>query len=224
MKVSDKGIAALVVHEGVVPAPYLDSVGVWTVGIGHTAAAGAPIPANMRRGVPDDLDEALRDVFAVFANDLERYAADVRRAVKVPMAQHEFDAAVSFHFNTGAIARASWVKHWNAGNKAAATKAIMNWTKPKEITGRRQDERDLFAHGRYPKGRATIWNVSTSGRVIWKPLRTLSPDDVLRLMQRAPIMPAPADVPDPVIDTRPAANPAMGFWATLFAAIFGRRK
>ena len=30
MKTSDKGIAFLVAHEGVVPGPYLDSVGVWT--------------------------------------------------------------------------------------------------------------------------------------------------------------------------------------------------
>jgi len=218
MKVSDKGIAALVAHEGVVPAPYLDSVGVWTVGVGHTAAAGAPIPANMERGVPDDLDTALRDVFEVFARDLERYAADVLRAVKVPMAQHEFDAAVSFHFNTGAIGRASWVKQWNAGNKTAATKAIMNWSKPKEIIPRRRDERDLFAHGQYPKGRATVWSVSSSGRVIWKPLRTLSPDDVLRLMQRTP-EPAPTPV---------TPKPATGsFWGALFAAInaiFGGKK
>jgi len=212
MKVSDKGIAALVAHEGVVPAPYLDSVGVWTVGVGHTAAAGAPIPANMKRGVPDDLDAALRDVFSVFANDLERYAADVRRAVKVPMTQHEFDAAVSFHFNTGAIGRASWVKHWNDGNKAAATKAFMNWTKPKEITPRRRDERDLFAHGRYPKGGATVWNVTEAGRVIWRPLRMLSPDDVLGLMRR------------PSFVDRAPDKPAMGFWASLFAAIFGVRK
>lgn len=46
----------------------------------------------------------------------------------------------------------------------------------------------------------------------------------------APIMPAPVDVPDLVIDTRPAFvdhtpdKPAMGFWASLFAAIFGVRK
>jgi len=228
MEVSEKGIAALVAHEGVVPAPYLDSVGVWTVGVGHTAAAGAPIPANMRRGVPNDLDAALRDVFAVFSNDLERYAADVRRAVKVPMAQHEFDAAVSFHFNTGAIARASWVKHWNAGNKAAATKAIMNWTKPMGITQRRRDERDLFAHGRYPKGKATVWSVSSSGRVIWKPLRRLSPDDVLGLMRHAPIMPKPPQpAVDPVIDTTPAKPPQRSLWvvlASLLASIFGKGK
>ena len=33
-------------HEGIVPAPYRDSTGLWTYGIGHTAAAGAPGPST----------------------------------------------------------------------------------------------------------------------------------------------------------------------------------
>ena len=39
---SPRGIVALASHEGLVPGPYQDSVGVWTYGIGHTAAAGKP--------------------------------------------------------------------------------------------------------------------------------------------------------------------------------------
>ena len=34
------------------PGPYLDVKGVWTFGIGHTAAAGAPDPATLPRGMP----------------------------------------------------------------------------------------------------------------------------------------------------------------------------
>jgi lysozyme len=60
--------------------------------------------------MPADLDAELTRVFEVFAKDMERFSADVNRAVKVPMKQHEFDAAVSFHFNTGGIGRATWVK------------------------------------------------------------------------------------------------------------------
>lgn len=33
MRTSDQGLAFIVAHEGVVPAPYLDSVGVWTFGM-----------------------------------------------------------------------------------------------------------------------------------------------------------------------------------------------
>ena len=66
MKTSSKGIAALVNHEDIVPAPYKDSVGVWTYGVGHTAGAGAPDPARMPKGMPADLDKALDDVFDLF--------------------------------------------------------------------------------------------------------------------------------------------------------------
>lgn len=220
MKVSDKGIAALIKHEGVVPGPYRDSVGVWTYGVGHTRAAGNPDPVSMPRGVPADLDEGLREVFNVFAVDLERYADAVRRAVKVPMAQHEFDAAVSFHFNTGAIARATWVKRWNVGDKGGAARGIMAWKKPPEIIPRREDERDLFLHGRYPSGKATVWGVSQSGRVIWKPLRTLSQAQILGLMKR------PAQPPAYKPHTDTPKQPTTGFWAAIMAllASFKRKK
>ena len=56
MKMSDRGRAELAGHEGIVPGPYLDSVGVWTFGVGHTANAGAPDPRAMPRGMPQDID------------------------------------------------------------------------------------------------------------------------------------------------------------------------
>ena len=55
MRTTDRGLLALVRHEGLVPGPYLDVRGVWTFGIGHTAAAGPPDPARMARGMPADL-------------------------------------------------------------------------------------------------------------------------------------------------------------------------
>ena len=92
MQMTDRGLLALVRHEGIVPGPYLDSVNVWTFGVGHTAAAGAPDPRTMPRGMPSDLDAALRDVFAVFRRDLAKYEADVARVVgSRSVAQHEFD-------------------------------------------------------------------------------------------------------------------------------------
>ena len=59
MQTTDRGLLALVRHEGIVPAPYLDVKRVWTFGVGHTAAAGAPDPARMPRGMPADLDAGL---------------------------------------------------------------------------------------------------------------------------------------------------------------------
>ncbi len=106
-KMSDRGLLALVRHEGIVPGPYRDVKQVWTFGIGHTAAAGDPDPAAMPRGMPADLDTGIREAFGVFRADLARYEAAVLRAVKVPLEPHEFDALVSFHYNTGGIAKAA---------------------------------------------------------------------------------------------------------------------
>ncbi len=100
MQMTEQGLLALARFEGLVPAPYLDTTGTWTFGIGHTGAAGAPDPRTMPRGMPDDLDTATRSAFHLFRSDLARYEADVRSAVKVPLEPHEFDALVSFHYNT----------------------------------------------------------------------------------------------------------------------------
>ena len=59
MHMTDRGLLALVRHEGLVPGPYLDVKSVWTFGIGHTAAAGTPDPARMPRGMPADLDAGM---------------------------------------------------------------------------------------------------------------------------------------------------------------------
>lgn len=215
MKTSDKGIAALVQHEGIVPAPYLDSKGIWTFGVGHTAAAGAPFPGSMPRGMPADLDAALARVFAVFASDLAKYEADVADAINVPVSQHEFDALVSFHYNTGAIARAALTGHLNRGNRSAAAVAFMGWSKPAEIIERRQAEQRLFRDGIYPNGTLTVWNVAETGKVIWDPAKAVSQveavEKIRAAMGAAPVAetPAPAPAPRPVL-RRGAAGPDVG--------------
>ena len=73
MHMTDRGLMALVRHEGLVPGPYLDVKQVWTFGIGHTTAAGPPHPATMPRGMPADLDAGIREAFRVFRADLARY-------------------------------------------------------------------------------------------------------------------------------------------------------
>lgn len=182
MKTSDKGIAALMQHEGIVPGPYFDSKGVQTYGIGHTKAAGVPDPAAMPAGMPKDLDAEVGRVFEVFAADLPKYEADVDRAITVPVTQHEFDAAVSFHFNTGAIGTATWVETLNAGDRDKAAAQIMNWSKPPEIIPRREAEQRLFRDGIYPDGQIVVWRVNAARKVVWTPAKTLSHDEALKLM------------------------------------------
>jgi lysozyme len=184
---------ALIRHEGVVPGPYLDVKHVWTFGIGHTAAAGPPDPARLPRGMPTDLDAGIREAFRIFRTDLATYEAEVLRAVKVPLEPHEFDALVSFHYNTGGIANAALTRHLNAGNRVAAAAAFMGWLKPPAIRSRREAERDLFAEGRYPTGTIPAWTVDRNGLVDFsRPGRRLSEAEALAMLRPIPISPTPS--------------------------------
>lgn len=179
MRVSNAGLAALALHEGIVPYPYLDSVGVWTFGIGHTASAGEPVPAKLPRGEALPMEQ----VIAIFLKDLERFEARVRAAVKVRLAQHEFDALVSFDFNTGGINRANLTKALNAGDRIGAAAGFMGWLRPPEIRKRREAERDLFAYGHYPKGDVPVWRADANGNLTGIE-RTLPTYEVLAMAHR----------------------------------------
>lgn len=195
MHMTDRGLLALARHEGLVPGPYRDVKNVWTFGIGHTAAAGPPDPIGMPRGMPADLDAAIREAFRQFRTDIAIYEADVRRAVTVPLASHEFDALVSFHYNTGGIARARLTRHLNAGDREAAAQAFMGWRKPAAIIPRREAERDLFRHGRYPGGNIPVWAIDRSERVDFsRPVRRVGEDEALALL-RPTLEPLPLIIP-----------------------------
>lgn len=216
MKVSDKGLLEIAEHEGIVPAPYLDSVGVWTFGVGHTAAAGGANPAKMPKGMPANVDAAISEAIAVFREDLPRYEKRVNSAIKVALKQHEFDALVSFDYNTGGIYKATLTKRINAGDPKAA-ESFMGWLKPPEIRGRRTAEMRLFQTGNYDANGDDIpvWKVDANGKLRGI-LKTIDGADLIRRM-RGPIDHAP---PATVI-------PAQGVWAAIVAAIlalFGGKK
>jgi len=163
MKVSDKGVVEIAEHEGIVPAPYRDSVGVVTFGVGHTAAAGGLDPAEMNSAMPtgDMLTEAVDRAIMLFRDDLEKYEARVNDAIKVPLTQYEFDALVSFDFNTGGIHRAKLTRAINAGDKSGA--GFMGWLKPPEIRKRRTAEMNLFQTGDYDANGNTVPIWGTNG-------------------------------------------------------------
>jgi lysozyme len=146
MKLSKQGAMELIGHEAIVRTRYLDSKKVWTIGDGHTKAAGDPDPKTYTEVMP------LKDVFKLFQQDMQKYADDVNAMLKVPVSQTEFDALVSFHFNTGGIARASLTKSINAGDKKTAAKQFLNWKKPPGVMDRRRKEQKLFATAAYSNG------------------------------------------------------------------------
>jgi lysozyme len=211
MQMTDRGLLALVRHEGLVPGPYLDAKAVWTFGIGHTAAAGSPDPATMPRGMPADLDARVREAFRLFRADLARYETEVLRALTVPLEPHEFDALVSFHYNTGGAAKAALTRHLNAANRVAAADAFLNWRRPASILPRREAERDLFRHGRYPGGKIPVWSVDRAGRVDFsRPVRRLNEDEALAL----------ARGPSPALPVLKPAPHAPTDWLARLAALF----
>lgn len=179
MRVSSAGLASLALHEGIVPYPYLDSVGVWTVGIGHTAAAGGIDPAKLPRGEALPIER----VIAIFAADIAKFEKRVNDAVKVPLAQHEFDALVSFDFNTGGIHRANLTKALNASDRGGAATGFMGWLRPPEIRKRREAERDLFAKGEYARGDIPVWRADANGKLRGVE-RTIPTHEVLALLHR----------------------------------------
>lgn len=90
---------------------------------------------------------------ARLAQDLERYAADVAAAIgSAPTTQAQFDALVSFHYNTGAIARATLTRRHKAGDHDGAAREFARWNRAggrvlKGLVRRREAEAELYLRG-----------------------------------------------------------------------------
>ncbi len=193
MKVSDKGIAELLSHEALVTSPYKDSVGVWTIGVGHTAGAGKPNPQTMPKGIETPIAELIE----LFRADLAKFEEGVSKAVTAKLGQHEFDALVSFHFNTGAIGRATFVKKLNAGDRKAAAEGMMEWKKPADIIPRRTKEMKLFRDGKYSNdGKCRIIPADKFGKIQWDSDRRVSVTSLIA-PREAPAAPAEPARPIP---------------------------
>jgi len=147
--------AELIAHEAIVTEAYRDQVGIWTWGIGITAASGHPVHPRYL-DAPQPLDHCLR----VFLDLLRtRYLPEIAAAFEGhPLAEHELAAALSFHYNTGAIATASWVGAWIVGDRAAAREAFLLWRKPPAVIPGRTAEAGLVFEGR--------WSSDGTARVI----------------------------------------------------------
>lgn len=134
----------LISHEAIVLEAYKDSVGVWTWGVGVTDASGHDV--DRYRDNPQTIERCL-EVYVWLLR--ARYIPAVLRAFTRPLTEEQFAAALSFHYNTGGILKADWVKLWNAGKVDQARDAIMNWRQPPEIIPRREKERELFFEGEW---------------------------------------------------------------------------
>ncbi|PDT50596.1 MULTISPECIES: lysozyme [Sinorhizobium] len=147
MKTSLRGICAMLAEEAIVLAAYNDGTGTMTIGAGHTAAAGPPLP---RSGMAISLTEAIN----IYRNDLAKTESQVQSAVRAVLSQHQFDALVSWHFNTGAISSATLTRKLNSGDLAGAAAEFARWNKSKGkvlegLVARRERETVMFSKGDY---------------------------------------------------------------------------
>jgi len=140
---SQNGLNLTEQFEGLRLTAYQDSVGVWTIGYGHTGN-------DVRPGLTITQQQANN----LLMQDTQSAAAAVNRLVTVAINQDEFDALVDFTFNLGqnALAGSTLLRKLNAGDFAGAAAEFPKWCKAggKVLQGlvrRRQAEQQLFEQG-----------------------------------------------------------------------------
>lgn len=139
MGISDKGIEFIKKFEGCELKAYQDSVGIWTIGYGHTQ--------HVRRG--DMITLSTAD--GLLRNDLAFVEQVIASSVSVSLTQNQTDALTSFIFNLGGekFKSSTLLKKINSGDNEGAAGEFLHWDHAggKELQGllqRRKAERDLF--------------------------------------------------------------------------------
>ncbi len=112
----------------------------WTIGWGATG-----------KGVTPDTVWTQQQCDARLLSDLHRYAADVSDALAgVPTTQAQFDAMVCFHYNTGAIRRATLTRLHCASDYRGSLAEFARWNRAggrimKGLVRRRAAEARMYA-------------------------------------------------------------------------------
>ena len=137
MRTSRKGIEFIKAHEGLRLDAYLCPAGVPTIGYGHTY--------NVKMGDRITAEQAERLLIGdliVAETEINRYGFDIT--------QNQFDALVSFDYNTGALHSSTLLKKHNAGDYAGAKAEFGKWIfndgrKMNGLIRRRADEAALYS-------------------------------------------------------------------------------
>lgn len=124
---------------------YLDDVGVWTIGYGHTGLTHKDGTVKKGRQISLEMAEEL------FRYDMDYFEGQVCRLVKVPLNDDQYAALVSFAFNCGEgnLASSTLLRKLNAGDYQGAADQFPRWNKGDGrvlpgLTRRRASERNLF--------------------------------------------------------------------------------
>ena len=89
MHISEEGIELIKNFEGCELKSYQDSVGVWTIGYGHTK--------EVKEG--DEINQEHAEF--MLTEEMPEYEGYINNMVKVPLEQNQFDALCSWVYNLG---------------------------------------------------------------------------------------------------------------------------
>jgi len=135
------------------PFPYLDGAGHPTVGYGHKILPGEDFSEGISR---EEAEELLR-------RDVDKHQRAVRKYVKVPLTQGQYDALCSFVFNVGtsAFKDSGMLKALNKGLYDESLSRHQMWIKRRNDEGqkvvsnglvvRRKAEKDMWQGNYNPK-------------------------------------------------------------------------
>lgn len=146
LRVSDEGIALIKHFEGLFLKAYLCPARVWTIGYGHTGLKHNDGTVAKGRVITEGEAEELLRV------DLGKVGLEVKRMVKFPLLQHQFDALASFQFNLGKLGSSTLLRKLNSGDDSAAAAEFPRWVyadgnRLKGLVRRRAAERAMFEGG-----------------------------------------------------------------------------
>jgi GH24 family phage-related lysozyme (muramidase) len=157
---SPQGYTVIRSFEGRALKAYRDEVGVWTIGYGQTNNDASVLGFEIKAGTTITAQQA-EDLLKV--SMVRRYEPAVNKAMGPGNpTQAAFDAGGSFHYNTGAIERATWVKDFVAHDTGAVRPHLMQWNKAggnvlAGLTRRRAREADMILLGDYgPEGKQSV--------------------------------------------------------------------
>lgn len=200
MKLNSKIVMEIASVEAVIRQAYKDSKGNWTWSVGLTSATGHDVERYI--GKPQSMQHCM-DIW-IWA--MQRYADEVSAAFKGhDLTEAQSAAALSFHWNTGAIGRAEWVKKWKSGDVSGAHKGFMNYRSPPDIIDRRKKERDLFFDSTWSgDGKMGEYTRLTKANTpVWGSRVTV---DVSEELKRAFEKMGQSDIPTPVQPPKPTTK------------------
>jgi len=144
LKISAHGLEHITKWEGLVLKRYICPAGKPTIGVGHVILPG------------ENYQEITKEqALAILAKDVERFESAVKKHITVPLNQNQFDALVSFIFNTGegGIVNTGVQKAVNSRDFASVPAKLEAWCKfrvggvmkvNKGLLSRRKSESQLF--------------------------------------------------------------------------------